>query len=395
MLCLRELLGHGIFAINHGPYSEDKGASWMLQRKTAAKVFTNNNFKNLMLKTFSEHALRTCNEIDQQLNTDGTGIVEMQRLMYKFTLSSIGKIGFGVDIESLSGGSDDFSNVFDQAQFYSSQRFISPFWNVPILGKLLYKGERELPKNIDMLNSYIYKIITLRKQEVKQGTGDTGDILTLFLQEKLNLTDSELRDVVFSFLIAGRDTTACTLSFAIMLLAQNPDWQEKLRKEIRQVLGSREDRALNSNEISQMKLLQNIVMETLRLYPPVPVDIKEAAVDDRLPQGQLIPKGSRMTYEPYVMGRLEKFWGEESEKFNPDRWLKMKTLPSPYEFPQFQAGPRICLGETLAKFEAALFLGVLVDRYKLSCEDLNQVFTYQPGVTLSIKGGLHLRVTKL
>jgi cytochrome P450 len=131
------------------------------------------------------------------------------------------------------------------------------------------------------------------------------------------------------------------------------------------------------------------------MYYLVPVDVKAAAQDDVLPGGQKLCKGTRISFDPYAMGRLEKLWGPDCEVFNPDRWLKLSTLPSPYEFPVFQAGPRICLGESLAKFEASLLLGVLLDRFEFTKPTPDTKFTYAPGITLTVKGGLPLRVKKL
>lgn len=144
-----------------------------------------------------------------------------------------------------------------------------------------------------------------------------------------------------------------------------------------------------------MKLLQNVVMETLRLFPPVPVDIKAAAVDDILPGGHPIPAGTRVSFDPYILGRCEQFWGPDALEFNPDRWDKMANMPSAYDFPIFQAGPRICLGESLAKFEAALLLGLLVDKFKFSLPRPDAKYTYQPGITLTVKDGLQLKVERL
>lgn len=188
--------------MNHGPHSEDQGHTWTLQRKTAAKVFTNNNFQSLMLETFSDHSQKIVKVIEAKLKASDAPI-EMQTLMYRYTLDSIGRIGFGVDIDSLSKDVP-FAQSFDRAQALSTQRFISPLWNVWPLGQLLYPGERELKGHIKVLDSFVYDIISKRKQELQRGDGSKGDILTLFLQEKLGLTDLELRDVVMSFLIAGR-----------------------------------------------------------------------------------------------------------------------------------------------------------------------------------------------
>lgn len=111
-----------------------------------------------------------------------------------------------------------------------------------------------------------------------------------------------------------------------------------------------------------------------------------------MPGGFPIPKGSRVAFEPYVMGRLEQFWGADVLVFNPDRWLKLSTLPSPYEFPQFQAGPRICLGESLAKFEASLLLAMIVDNFQFSKPSPDTVYSLGVGVTLNFKTGVPLRI---
>lgn len=393
---LKELLGDGIFAINHGPYAEDGGARWALQRKTASKVFTNNNFKTLMFETFSDHASKVVTILDQRIGSNSSTVVDVQVLMFRYTLDSIGKIGFGVNIDSLSKDDVPFATAFDRAQQLVAMRFVSPFWEYKPFG-WIYSSERELARHIKTLNRFAYEIIEKRQAEIAQGLGSRGDILSLFLAEKLGLTDLELRDIVMAFMIAGRDTTACTLTFTLLLLAENEEWQEKLRSEIRSKFreSKNKDNVLTSSDVSQMPLLQNVVLESLRLYPPVPVDIKAAAVDDVLPGNFPIPAGTRVSYDPYVLGRCEKLWGPDALQFNPDRWDKMKTLPSAYEFPMFQAGPRICLGESLAKFEASLLLGLLLDKFRFSLPSKDAKYTYTPGITLTVKGGLFLNVQKL
>lgn len=395
---LGDLLGRGIFAINHGPNSEDGGKNWALQRKTASKVFTNNNFKSLMFETFSEHALKVVRVINNKIGaTESGGVLDLQVLMFRYTLDSIGKIGFGVNIDSLSKDEVPFAHAFDRAQQLIFYRFLSPGWDVKPLG-WIYPSERELSRHIKTLDQFAYEIIQKRKREDVTGISAHGDILSLFLAEKLDFSDRELRDVVMAFMIAGRDTTACTLTFALLLLAENEEWQDKLRAELKKKLEGKikdDERVLNANDVSQMKLLQNIVLECLRLYPPVPVDVKEAAVDDILPGNHPIPAGTRINYDPFVLGRTEQFWGPDADKFNPDRWAALPGLPSAYEFPVFQAGPRICLGEGLAKFEASLLLGVLVDKFKFSLPSKETKYTYAPGITLTVKGGLFLRVDRL
>lgn len=394
---LSDLLGNGIFAINHGPFSADKGVQWALQRKTAAKVFTNNNFNKLMFDTFAEHALRVSEIIERKMNGQATGVVELQTLMFKYTLDSIGKIGFGVEIDSLSQESVPFAVAFDRAQMLSAYRFLNVGWNIPILGQL-YEKEQEMKACIHTLDTFVFDIINRRKLEMKQNDQSkwTGDILSLFMAEKLGLSDQDLRDIVMSFSIAGRDTTACTLSFCLLLLAENPKWQAALRQEIQKKLDDREgeERILSAVEIAQLPILRGCILETLRLYPPVPVDLKAAAQDDTLPDGRKVKAGTKIVFEIFCMGRLEKYW-EKANEFDPDRWNRMEKLPSAYEFPVFQAGPRVCLGENMAKFEASLLIAHLVDKFEFAIPVGHEPFQYAPGITLTVKNGLDLQVTKL
>lgn len=391
--CVQDLVGEGIFAVSHGPHSEDSGASWTLQRKTAAKVFTNNNFNSKIYSSLAAHAELTSKVIDRKLADDATKPIDMQALMFQFTLDSIGDIGFGVELDSLNKHSA-FAHAFDRAQDLCLKRFyVKPFWDSP-LGPYMYKDEPEIAELIRTLNDAMFDIVKHRRENPRE-LGD--DILSLFLQEKLGFSDAELRDVVFSFIIAGRDTTAALLSFCLLMLAKHPEWQQVLFDEItakRQSVAGKT--ALPAQELATMKQLHGVVMETLRLYPPLPTDSKEACEDDVLPGGFKVPKGTRVAFEPYLMARTPSLWGDDCLEFKPDRWSQMKTMPSPYEFPVFQAGPRICLGESMAKFEAQLMLAYLVERYTFAfpADVQPESKTYVPGLTIKVKDGLHLVVKK-
>jgi len=389
---LESLLGKGIFAIDHGPESADEGKAWLQQRKTASRIFTRNAFRNYMFQVFSKHAAIVGDVIDKQLETSGR-VVEMQNLMFKYTLDSIGQIGFGVELHTLTQESP-FQKAFDESQKLIIRRFLRPFWRIPVIGRLMYSEERLLSSHIRDMDKFAHQVIEQRRSELLAGKLDEHeDILSLFMaDDEAQYNDKLLRDVVMSFVIAGRDTTACTLSFALMLLATHPDEQNRLRGEIKAALGSRTDRILNLDELKPLRLLNGVVNEALRLYPPVSSDVKEAARDSTLPDGRLIPKGSRISYEPYQMGRDPSLWSNPL-KFDPDRWISAK--PTQYEFPVFQAGPRVCLGQSMATFEAGLLIAYLVDRYEFSCPDPKREFKYAPGITLTVKDGLDLEVRKV
>lgn len=144
------------------------------------------------------------------------------------------------------------------------------------------------------------------------------------------MNDRYLRDIVLNFLIAGKDTTANTLTWFFYMLCKNPIVQDKVALEIKEsVEWDKEDNnntehfteKLNESAIDKMHYLHAAISETLRLYPAVPVDSKMADEDDVLPNGYRVIKGDGMNYMTYAMGRMTYLWGEDAEDFRPERWL--------------------------------------------------------------------------
>jgi cytochrome P450 len=145
---------------------------------------------------------------------------------------------------------------------------------------------------------------------------------------------------------AGRDTTAQLLSWCIYRLHQHPQVKQRIRQEVREVLGAEfdpmEDVELLDYETVTKRLpyTRAFAMETLRLHPSVPKQAKECAVDhDYLPDGTLVQRGDRVTYVSYAMGRSAQLW-DDPDRFDPERFLK-DPQPSQYKFIAFNAGPRI------------------------------------------------------
>jgi cytochrome P450 len=412
---LRDFMGYGIFTINHGPFADDKGERWLKFRKTAAKIFTRDNFRNSVYDVFVDDVVVLVNVMMDKIaanhhhhhnNNQSQVIIDVQQLMFKFTLDAIGMIGFGVHLHTLTSDVVPFAKAFDEAQKHAAHRQFMPGWRIPILGKLLYTSEREHAKNCTTLLSFSNKVIKDRRVEQSR-FGSAQDILSLFMNEQeVVYSDDDLRDVVMSFLIAGRDTTACTIFFALLLLAHNPQVQDKLRTEILTTIPLKlmknglklhiptyDDLASGKNPI-----LKGCVMESLRLFPPVPIDGKQAFHDDVLPNGIRVPAGTRITFEPWVVGHvdktdvgLEQYGWEHAMEFKPERWSEMKKEPSPFSFPQFQGGgPRVCLGEQMAKFEAQFVLAVLIGTFKFSLPPTTSPgdqIEYIFGTTLTGKDG--------
>ena len=141
--------------------------------------------------------------------------------------------------------------------------------------------------------------------------------------------------------------------------------------------------------------------ETTRLYPLVPTDTKEATEDDVLPDGTVVRKGTRVTYHPYAMGRIEEVWGSNWAEFKPERWLERDGLSGKwnfvgkdsYTYPVFQAGPRICLGKEMAFLQMKRVVAGVLRRFKVVPaieEGVEPVFMAY--LTSKMKGGFPVRI---
>lgn len=207
------------------------------------------------------------------------------------------------------------------------------------------------------------------------------------------MPDRELIDIVLNFLIAGRDTTACWLSWTFFELSQRPEIVQLLRQEVKDKIGvvpSSNDDSLES--MSKLPYLQAVVTEVLRLHPSVPVEIKFAESNDQLPDGTKISKGTAVLFSPFAMGRDARLW-DKPEVFDPSRWLSETgsfSDVSTFAFPVFNAGPRICLGKMLAYLEVKLLTTKLLDVFDFE-QPVMHNGSYLSTITLPIKNGLPMR----
>ena len=116
-------------------------------------------------------------------------------------------------------------------------------------------------------------------------------------------------------------------------------------------------RRLTDEALSRMHYLHAAITEAMRLYPPVPISMHHCKQDDVLPDGTFVGKGWSLNHSVYAMSRLEGLWGKDCEEFRPERWLRKDGTfqpESPFRFPVFHAGPRMCLGKELAYIQMKL-----------------------------------------
>lgn len=251
--------------------------------------------------------------------------------------------------------------------------------------KMPIPGEKRLYQGVKELDQLIYTLVAERRAE---GT-DRGDLLSMLLsaqdEDGTRMTDQQLRDELVTLFLAGHETTANALAWTFYLLAQHPEVEAKLLEEYRTML---EGRVPTADDFPRLAYTQQVIKETLRLYPPVWFISREPLEDWQCDEVR-IPKGAEVGISQWVMHRDPAFY-PEPEAFKPERWTPEfeKTLPRYAYFP-FGGGPRLCIGNNFALLEAALILATVLPRYRFEPLSGKQV-ELEPSLTLRPKHGLKM-----
>lgn len=217
-----------------------------------------------------------------------------------------------------------------------------------------------------MIRKTCYSLVEQEKSNLTGKKEDTTRNILSVAIESGGFTDEGLVNQLMTFLIAGHETTASALSFAICMLCKYPEIQSRLRNEVRSVLNG-------------------VCNEVLRLYSPVPVTVRVAAHDTTL-VGHFIPKGTTIFISPWATNANKDFWGEDAADFNPDRWLgegKANTggIDSNYAFLTFLHGPRSCIGQSFAKGEFACLLAAWAGAFETRFANADYVMKVRNGLT--------------
>ncbi|KAK8683358.1 hypothetical protein V6N13_039420 [Hibiscus sabdariffa] len=380
---LGDFLGRGIFNVD--------GDSWKFQRKMASLELGR---VSVRAHAFDVVKSETQSRLLPLLSSvAGKGkVLDLQEVFRRFSFDNICRFSFGLDpgYLKLSLPASEFAEAFDLASRFSAQRGLaySPVtWKVK---RLLNLGtEKQLKEAIKVLDGFAREMIGKRREE---GFSERNDLLSRFMGT-IN-DDKYLRDIVISFLLAGRDTVASGLTSFFWLLSQHPEVESAIRDELERVVGSSTEQFASFNQMREMHYLHAALYESLRLFPPVQFDSKFAQEDDILPDGTFVKKGTRVTYHPYAMGRMEQVWGSDCLEYKPDRWLKNgRYIPQDsYKFPVFQAGKRVCIGKEIAVVEMKCVVLAIIMQFKIQVPGLNPAPRFAPGLTATLRGGLPVLV---
>jgi len=213
-------------------------------------------------------------------------------------------------------------------------------------------------------------VIQERRKERKTGIVKEKKDLLDFLMDMYDeetgtkMEDEELRAQVFTFMVAGHETTSVALAWTLYELAKNPLIQEKVRAEINTVLCEGDE--LTWDTVEELKYLENVIKESLRLHPPAHLTGR-IPISDEIVGGYLIPKGADILLPIDSLQHMSQHW-QNPDEFYPERFNEKdgRSSVQPYSYFPFGVGPRMCIGNKFAKMEMKVMLANLLKTFSFS-----------------------------
>ena len=332
-------------------------------------------------------------------------VVEVGGWTSRAALDIIGVAGMGQDFNAIQDPDTELSATYrkvfqpsGQAQFLALLGLFLPFW---LLRALPVKRNEDIETAANTIKKVCHQLIHQKKLKLdnKEKRIDV-DILSVAL-ESGGFTEENLVDQMMTFLAAGHETTATSMVWAIHALSENPRFQTRLRDEIRANLPSVDDAEaqVTDKDLERLPFLHAVCNEVLRVHSPVPLTLREAAVDTSI-LGHPVPKGTRVVMAPWAINLSTSLWGPDAAEFNPDRWMgpgRTNTggADSNYSFLTFLHGPRSCIGQAFARAEFACLLASLVGRFEMELEDPSREIEIKGGITARPKDGLMVRMRRV
>ncbi|KAB8294087.1 hypothetical protein EYC80_009541 [Monilinia laxa] len=375
-----DLFGNGIINAD--------GDLWKVQRKAGL------NFLNVAnLKALTDVALRDCLvEALAQLTSAKDGkIVDLEAVFHELTTKLMGRMAYNMDMRS----GDPFSLAFEYASGATGERFQNPLWPIT---EILFGGRfrSSIAKVKDFGAEIVSNAIRTRREQKKMGTEPSSlDLISGTLINSLldSIDDHQMvADAALNYLSAGRDTTAQALTWTFYLLMRHPKVMDKVRVQLSCLVSEHLYKA--TLKPTEVPYIMAVFYESLRLYPPVPFEIKQCEQATTLPDGTFLPKNSVLVWCPWAMNRSKTSWGEDADDFKPERWLEDGILMSKtaFEFPVFNGGTRTCLGKKMAEVVAIQVIAMLSVNFNFSPINGKERIS-KNSLTLPMEGGLPCRVS--
>ncbi|MGI5446032.1 cytochrome P450 [Streptomyces sp. CA-243310] len=375
---VREAFGNGLLT------SQDE--DYLRQRRLIQPLFTRQRVNG-----YADAVAAETRSLSAAWADAPDGIVDVGAEMRRLALRTVARVLFGADVDAAVEVVDRCFPVITE---YVLRRGFSA---VAVPRTWPTAANRRANAAMDDLHAVCDRIVAGRRHGGPHGRDPdgvaAGDLLTLLASAR-NADDGtfdagELRAQVLIFLLAGHETTATSLAFALHLLALHPDVQARAREEVSRVLG---DRTPQAADLDRLPYLTRVLKETTRLYPAAPVFGRRARAATVV-GGHLIPAGAEVILAPWVTHRHPAYW-PDPDRFDPDRFTERAQAGRPRHawFP-FGAGPRACVGQHFSMLESVLAAAMVLREYAF--EAVDEVVPVSAGITLRTRGPVRCRIRRV
>jgi cytochrome P450 len=380
---LRALIGNGLLT--------SEGEAWRRHRRLIQPVFSRRHVTSFG-PVMTESARRLVARWDP---LDEGSVINVSGEMSALALDIVGRALFGSD---LSGDTEMMGRAMDAGQRVAMMATFLPLPWGPTSTRALKALARRVGHTPEGIEGPVGRIVAERRATARpelpaepgSGAAEPGDLLDVLLgaraQDGSPLTDAEIADEVATFMLAGHETSANSLSWSLALLSAHPSARDQLEAELDSVLG---DRDPDTGDADKLPWTRAVVAEAMRLYPPAWTIERNALADDEV-CGVRIPAGSLVATPPYLVHRHPEFWADPAG-FDPRRFLPDSEGPGllhaaadggggaagngkghqaghprhRYAYIPFGGGRRACVGASFAELETVLVLATVARRYRL------------------------------
>ena len=400
-----DLFGYGIINAS--------GALWKAQRKAGLKFFSGDNLDLLVSDVLPDAYIKAHKALIEHTKDDTT--LDLQKFFLDLTTTTVGHIAYSMTISSTS----PFSRAFDHASDHVALRFQNPLYRLTEV----FTGT-DFRTSLQEVKAFGRAIVANAKARRSHAAYDSlitndpePDQTNTLIDALISAFDSDaiVADSAMNFLSAGRDTTAQSLTWTFYALLRHPQVLPKLRAEIESVFPNLQTQGPDSSQPiitlaqlqpSQIPYTMAVYYESLRLYPPVPIEIKQTLTATTLPDGTYLPSHAIVVWVIWALNRRPSLY-PDPEVFRPERWLDDTgkfVRRSDYEFPVFNGGPRGCLGRRMAEVMGCWVIVTLVSEFEFEevagteekgvngNENEKEEKVSQNSLTLPMKDGLVVRV---
>ncbi|KAH7121771.1 cytochrome P450 [Dactylonectria estremocensis] len=352
-----------------------------IDRKLLQPAFKFKYIKDLS-PTFWTEGAKFLNVIEKQLRESGNDFIDIGERLHHVTLDIITLTSFGASIDAVENPGSErvkhFRNLFANKKhhlLYRRTAFLLPYF---IYRRLPAQARHEIMTARDVIADFIRPLIQQRRRDAKEGASKQyaqGDIIATLLQSGETFSDDYLIDQSMDFMVAGQETTATAVAFALYSLSESPEFQSRLRDEVRERLPSPSTSTkVDAGLLESLPYLTAVCNEVLRLYSPVVYCHRQTVAPNTMIGTVPIPQDTVVTVAPGPIHESRRVWGPRASEFDPERWLirkdgEVKIDPlggtnDPWAVMPFTYGPRQCIGERFARGEMLSLVAQLVGRFE-------------------------------